>query len=124
MNIVYGGKETAYLAARDKRLGAAIAQIGHAERAADPDVFASVVHYIIGQQLSTAAQATVWRRLQDAAGTVDAASLLALDRAQLQALGMTFKRRTTSSISPGGSTGANLTSRYSRPCRTTRPSRS
>ena len=81
MNIVYGEKETAYLAARDKRLGAAIAQIGHVERAADPDVFASVVHHIIGQQISTAAQATVWRRLQDAAGTVDAASLLALDRA-------------------------------------------
>lgn len=38
MNIVYGEKETAYLAARDKRLGAAIAQIGHGERAADPDV--------------------------------------------------------------------------------------
>lgn len=81
MNIVYGEKETAYLAARDKRLGAAIAQIGHVERAADPDVFASVVHHIIGQQISTAAQATVCRRLQDAAGTVDAASLLALDRA-------------------------------------------
>ena len=80
MNIVYGEKETAYLAARDKRLCAAIAQIGHVERAADPDVFASVVHHIIGQPISTAAQATVWRRLQDAAGTVDAASLLALDR--------------------------------------------
>ena len=92
MNIVYGEKETAYLAARDKRLGAAIAQIGHVERAADPDVFASVVHHIIGQPISTAAQATVWRRLQDAAGTVDAASLLTLDRAQLQALGMTFKK--------------------------------
>lgn len=83
MNIVYGEKETAYLAARDKRLGAAIAQIGHVERAADPDVFASVVRHIIGQPISTAAQA---------AGTVDAASLLTLDRAQLQALGMTFKK--------------------------------
>ncbi len=57
MNIVYGEKETAYLAARDKRLGAAIAQIGHVERAADPDVFASVVHHIIGQPIST-----VWAR--------------------------------------------------------------
>ena len=92
MNIIYGEKETAYLAARDKRLGAAIAQIGRVERAADPDVFASVVHHIIGQQISTAAQATVWRRLQDAVGTVDAQSLLALDRTQLQALGMTFQK--------------------------------
>ncbi len=56
-NIDYGEKETAYLAARDKRLGAAIAQIGHVERAADPDVFASVVHHIIGQPIST-----VWAR--------------------------------------------------------------
>ena len=51
----YGDKETAYLAARDKKLGEAIARIGHVYRSVDADLFAAVVHQIMGQQISTAA---------------------------------------------------------------------
>ena len=88
----YGETELQYLRSRDKRIGEVIDRVGMIRREVDPDLFAAVVHHIVGQQISTKAQATVWRRLQDAAGTVDAASLLTLDRAQLQALGMTFKK--------------------------------
>ena len=88
----YGDRETAYLASRDKRLGQAIRQIGHINREVDADLFSAIVHHIIGQQISTAAQATIWSRLLSAAGTVTADSLTALGRDQLQQIGMTYKK--------------------------------
>ena len=88
----YGEREISYLSAKDKRLGQAIQQIGHIEREVDPDLFSAIVHHIIGQQVSTAAQATVWQRLQDAVGTVSADSLASLGRDRLQQLGMTYKK--------------------------------
>ena len=55
MYFEYGAQETEYLARKDKRLGAAIEQIGHIDRAVDGDLFSSVVHQIVGQQISTKA---------------------------------------------------------------------
>ena len=51
--------------------------MGMIRREVDPDLFAAVVHHIVGQQISTKAQATVWRRMQEALETVDAGSVLA-----------------------------------------------
>lgn len=59
MVFAYGEAELAYLRQKDKRLGAVIDRIGHIDRTADTDLFSSVVHHIIGQQISTKAQATV-----------------------------------------------------------------
>ena len=88
----YGDKETEYLKSRDKRLGAAIDRIGHIHRAVDGDLFTSVVRHIIGQQISTRAQQTIWQRLCDRTGGVDAGALCRLELNELQALGMTFKK--------------------------------
>ena len=88
----YGDCETAYLTSKDKRLGWAIQQIGHINREVDPDLFSAIVHHIIGQQISTAAQATIWSRLLTAAGTVTADSLTSLGRDRLQQIGMTYKK--------------------------------
>ena len=92
MYFAYGTKETDYLSRKDKRLAAAIAQIGPIEREVDTDLFAAVVHHIIGQQISMKAQATIWQRMRDAQGTVDAEHLLAAGVPQLQQLGMTFRK--------------------------------
>ena len=92
MYFVYGTKETDYLSRKDMRLAAAIAQIGPIEREVDTDLFAAVVHHIIGQQISMKAQATIWQRMRDALGTVDAEYLLAAGVPQLQQLGMTFRK--------------------------------
>ena len=92
MYFAYGTKETDYLSHKDKRLAAAIAQIGPIEREVDTDLFAAVVHHIIGQQISMKAQATIWQRMRDALGTVDAEYLLAAGVPQLQQLGMTFRK--------------------------------
>lgn len=58
----------------------------------DSDLFSAIVHHIIGQQISTAAQATIWSRLLTAAGTVTADSLTSLGRDRLQQIGMTYKK--------------------------------
>ena len=48
----YGEAEVAYLAARDPRLGEAMAVIGRIEREVHPDLFAALVNCIVGQQIA------------------------------------------------------------------------
>lgn len=76
MFFAYGEAELACLRARDKRLREVIDKIGHVDRVVDTDLFSAVVHHIIGQQISTKAQATIWQRMQDALGTVNAETIL------------------------------------------------
>lgn len=92
MYFEYGIKEIEYLKSRDKLLGEAIDKIGHIYREVDSDLFSSVVHHIIGQQISTSAQATIWKRLCDMLGVVDADRIYSFDRDALQGCGMTFKK--------------------------------
>ena len=92
MYFPYGETELAYLRRRDRRLGAVIDRVGYVDRAVDADLFSSVVHHIIGQQISTKAQATVWRRMQEALETVDAGSVLAAGPEGLQALGISGRK--------------------------------
>ena len=88
----YGEAELSYLRQKDARLGAVIDRIGPIERAVDPDLFSSVIHHIIGQQISMKAQATIWQRMQDKLGAVNAETILAAGVPALQALGMTFRK--------------------------------
>ena len=92
MYFQYGEAETAYLSARDERMAAVIAQVGHIEREVDADLFSAVVHHIVGQQISTKAQATIWKRMRDEFGVVDAAAVLGAGVEKLQSFGMTFRK--------------------------------
>ena len=92
MYFAYGETELSYLRQKDKRLGEVIDRIGHIDRAVDPDLFSSVVHHIIGQQISTKAQETIWRRCRDALGAVNAGTSRAAGVPGLQSLGMTFRK--------------------------------
>ena len=92
MYFAYGKAELDALSAKDPKLAAVIAQVGMVQREVDTDLFSAVVHHIIGQQISTKAQATIWQRMREALGTVDAAHILAAEEAQLQALGMSFRK--------------------------------
>ena len=65
----YGETELAYLRSRDARLAEAIDAIGPVEREVDDDLFSSVVHQIVGQQISTKALATIWGRMRERLGT-------------------------------------------------------
>ena len=88
----YGERETDFLKQRDKRLCEVIDRIGHIDRAVDADLFSSVIHHIIGQQISTRAQATIWQRMQDALGEVNAETVLTAGVPKLQGLGITFRK--------------------------------
>lgn len=92
MYFSYGEEELAYLRKKDKRLCEVIDKVGHIERRVDADLFSSVVHHIVGQQISSKAQATIWQRMQDALGEVDAKSILSAGVPKLQAFGMTFRK--------------------------------
>lgn len=92
MYFEYGSEEIAFLKSRDKLLGTAIDQIGHIYRTVDDDLFSSVVHHIIGQQISTRAQATIWQRLRDRIGTLNADAIYSMELDDLQKLGITFKK--------------------------------
>lgn len=124
MYFQYGEAETAYLSARDERMAVVIAQAGHIEREVDTDLFSAVVHHIVGQQISTKAQATIWKRMRDEFGVVDATTILGAGVEKLQSFGMTFRKANTLRTLPGKSRAENLTSRVSGRGRTMRPSRS
>ena len=92
MYFEYGSTETEYLKSKDKKLAAVIEQIGHIDRPVDTDLFSSVVHHIIGQQISTKAQQTIWRRMQETFGNVTPKAISKSDVNTLQSLGMTFRK--------------------------------
>lgn len=92
MYFAYGEEETDYLKKKDKRMAEVIDRIGHVERKVDTDLFSAVVHHIVGQQISTKAQETIWQRMLSALGEVNAETVLAAGVPKLQSLGMTFKK--------------------------------
>ena len=92
MYFEYGEAELSYLRQKDKRMCEVIDRVGHVERTVDTDLFSSVVHHIIGQQISMKAQATIWQRMHDALGDVNAEAIIAAGVPRLQALGMTFRK--------------------------------
>ena len=72
MYFEYGENEITYLRNKDKKLSEVIDQIGMIERKVDTDLFSAVVHHIIGQQISTKAQTTIWQRMKETLGEVNA----------------------------------------------------
>ncbi len=51
-----------------------------------------MVHHIIGQQISTKAQQTIWLRMNEKYGHVTPEVIDSADAAELQSLGMTFRK--------------------------------
>lgn len=92
MYFEYGENEITYLRNKDKKLSEVIDQIGMIEREVDTDLFSAVVHHIIGQQISTKAQTTIWQRMKETLGEVNAETILSADISNLQSLGMTFRK--------------------------------
>lgn len=88
----YGPKETASLARRDKRLAEAMERIGPVRREVRPDLFDALMHAIVGQQIATKAQQTVWARLEQFLGRVTPETLDAADAGALQSVGLSFRK--------------------------------
>lgn len=92
MYFAYGSQQTEHLKRRDPALGRIIDQIGPVQREVDPDLFSSVVHHIVGQQISTKAQETIWQRMRQDLGEICAGTLLAAGPDRLQSLGISFRK--------------------------------
>ena len=88
----YGDAETAHLKKRDKALGAAIEIIGPIRREVYPDLFSALVNSIVGQQISTKAQMTIWKRMKGGIAEITPRNIVACTEAELQSYGITFKK--------------------------------
>lgn len=92
MYIEYGLKEIEHLKKRDKKLGAAIDQIGRIEREMESDLFSSVVSSIVGQQISMAAARSIKSRMLEKFGEITVDTICASGRDELQSCGTTFRK--------------------------------
>lgn len=88
----YGENEIAYLKRRDKRLAEVIDKLGMVRRAVVPDLFAALVHSIVGQQISTKAHDTIWRKIVAEMGDVSPEKTLAMSPEKLQSFGLSFRK--------------------------------
>lgn len=88
----YGEEEIRYLKSKDKRLGKVIDRLGYIRRKTDSDLFTAVVHHIVGQQISTRAQQTIWTRMNEGLGSVTAETLLSAGRDRIKSFGMTYRK--------------------------------
>lgn len=92
MYFQYGETEINYLKRKDKRLASVIDAIGHIERKLDDNLFAAIVRHIVGQQISSKAQATVWARLETRLKDVTPFAVHAASAEELQSLGMSLRK--------------------------------
>lgn len=91
----YGDDEIRALKASDPKLAPIIDEIeaqGHIHRALQGDLFQAVVNSIVGQQISTAAHKTVWKRMVDKLGDITPDSVDAASVDDMQSCGITFRK--------------------------------
>jgi DNA-3-methyladenine glycosylase II len=91
---VYGEREITYLKRKDKKLGAAIAQIGMIRRQITPEPFTALISSVVGQQISNKAAATVRGRLHQLVGEITPANISRVSLAEIQSCGMSQRKAT------------------------------
>ncbi|MGI6253856.1 MAG: DNA-3-methyladenine glycosylase family protein [Aminivibrio sp.] len=91
---VCGEEALAWLSGRDKKLGAAIERIGPLEREGFPDLFTALIRSIVSQQISKAAAATVWGRINDKFRPLTAETLLEASFDDIQSCGLSMRKVT------------------------------
>lgn len=88
----YGETEIEYLKGKDKKLGEIIDKIGLINRKVNPDIFSSIVNSIVGQQISTKAHETIWKRITDELIEVNADTILHAGASKIQQFGMSHRK--------------------------------
>lgn len=88
----YGQKEIDFLKEKDPILGKAIDEVGHVQREIIPDLFMALINSIIGQQISTKAQETIWLRFVDMFNPVTPANIASLPVETIQTCGISMKK--------------------------------
>lgn len=88
----YGEKEISYLKNKDKKLAEVIEKVGLIERETDSELFSALVHHIVGQQISTKAQATIWERMKNSLGAVTPETILNASIEEIRSFGISLRK--------------------------------
>ncbi len=89
---VYGEKEIEYLKKKDKKLGAAIDQIGMIKRDVLLEPFKSIISSVVGQQISNKAADTVNARLLNLLGEINPQNIMNASIEDIQKCGMSNRK--------------------------------
>ncbi|MFA5712969.1 MAG: DNA-3-methyladenine glycosylase 2 family protein [Bacteroidales bacterium] len=88
----YGKEELDHLQRVDPLLGAVIKDIGAIKREVNPNLFEALLHTITGQQISTKAHITVWKRMVEGIGEITPHSIVETPLERLQQFGISFRK--------------------------------
>lgn len=88
----YGDQEITHLKKRDKKLGAAIEEIGYIRREITPDTFLALVNSIISQQISRKAADTVLARLEGVLGQINPENIAVASDEIIQKCGLSMRK--------------------------------
>lgn len=88
----YGQKEIDYLKLKDKKLGAAIDQIGLIRREVIPDPFTALISSVVSQQISSKAADTVWSRLINVLGEITPERIVQTELLEIKQCGMSVRK--------------------------------
>lgn len=89
---IYGEKEMDYLKNADSALGAIIDKVGLIDRSVIHDLFTALVNSIVGQQISSKAMETVWRRFEERFPQITPESLNRASLEEIQQCGMSMRK--------------------------------
>lgn len=92
MYFKYGEKEISYLKNKDKKLAEVIEKVGLIERETDSELFSALAHHIVGQQISTKAQATIWERMKKSLGAVTPETILNASVDEIRSFGISLRK--------------------------------
>jgi len=88
----YNQEELDILKSKCKTFARYIDEIGFIQRGVIPGLYAALVNSIIGQQISTKAQATIWQRMQDRLGEITPENILRYSNEKIQSCGISMKK--------------------------------
>ncbi|MFV0395759.1 MAG: DNA-3-methyladenine glycosylase family protein [Coprobacillaceae bacterium] len=88
----YGQDAMDYLRLKDPLLGEAINKIGPIKRKIIPDMFMAIINSIIGQQISTKAQETIWKRFIETFHPITPEHINSMPLDTLQGCGISFRK--------------------------------
>ncbi|MGI6466725.1 MAG: DNA-3-methyladenine glycosylase family protein [Sphaerochaetaceae bacterium] len=88
----YSDKQKEHLSNNDPLLKEVIEKVGHICREVEPNIFSSLVRSIIGQQISTAAQKTIYSRLLELVKEISVQTIFSLEQNELQQIGISNRK--------------------------------
>lgn len=88
----YGEVELRYLRERDEKLAQVINRVGMIEREVISDMFMALIKSIVGQQISTKAAHTVWKRMHERFGELTPLSMEKATVEDIQQCGMSARK--------------------------------